>query len=146
LGTIYSTIGILFGSVIAFYISRVLGFHLIKTFIPQPKIKKFNFIVNNPKAEIALFLLFLIPGIPKDVLVYITGLTPIKPQNLIIVSVVARFPGILASSYIGAHIQQKDYIPVVIVSVIASILFIIGLVKKDIIIHEIRCLLHKGKS
>lgn len=141
-GTIYSVAGILCGSVIAFYISRILGFRLLQFFIPQPKIDKFNFIINSSKSEITLFLLFLIPGIPKDILVYIAGLTPVKPLKFFIVFVVARFPGIFASSFVGAHIRKENYIPVVIVSAIASILFVTGFLMKDKVIHQINRLLH----
>ncbi len=145
-GTIYSVIGILLGTVIAFYISRILGFTLVKNFLPQKDLEKFTFLINNPKSEITMFLLFLIPGIPKDTLVYIAGFAPIKPKLFFIICMIARFPGILASSYIGANIQERDYLPVIVVSVIASILFIIGLLKKEVIVSKLSHLLHPQKE
>lgn len=142
LGTIYSTLGILLGSIIAFYISRILGLTLVKNLVPQKEFEKFNFLINNPKAEITMFILFLIPGIPKDILVYVAGFTPIKPLKFFVIFIIARFPSLLASSYIGSNIQERDYLPVIIVSIIAFALSIIGILKKDIVIHKLHHFLH----
>jgi uncharacterized membrane protein YdjX (TVP38/TMEM64 family) len=141
-GTIYSVFGILLGSLIAFYISRILGFTLIKNFLPQNDLERFSFLINNPKSEITMFVLFLIPGIPKDSLVYIAGFAPIKPKPFLLISMIARFPGILASTYIGANIQERDYLPVIVVSVITCIFFIIGLLNKEVIVAKLSHLLH----
>ncbi len=145
-GTVYSVIGILLGSVIVFYISRILGFSLVKDFLPQKELERFSFLMNNPKSEMMMFVLFLIPGIPKDTLVYIAGIAPIKPKPFFIISMIARFPGILASSYIGANIQERDYLPVIVVSVIACVFFLIGLLKKEIIVGKLSHLLHPKPS
>lgn len=133
-GTVYSMAGVVVGCVATFYISRFLGFGLVKRFVSQKNIEKFNFLINSPKSEIIMFLLFLIPGIPKDMLVYIAGLTPIKPLRFFIIVAVARFPALLGSSFIGANLQEKDYISVIVVSVIACILFVVGILMKDKII------------
>lgn len=144
LGTVYSTIGILLGSIIVFCISRFLGFAVVKRFIPEKSIEKFNFLINSPKSEIAMFLLFLIPGIPKDIVVYIAGLTPIKPVRFFIVFTIARFPALMGSSYIGANLQERNYLPVIIVSAIACILFAAGVLAKDKVISKLNHLLYKN--
>ncbi len=138
-GTVYSIIGIAAGSIIAFFIARLLGFNLVRKLVPEKDLKKFDFLINNPLSEIIIFFLFLIPGIPKDTLVYIAGLTPISPLKFLVVSALARLPAQIGSSYIGAHIQEKDYIPVIVVSVTACLLFVIGFLYKDRfikLIHE----------
>ncbi|TCL56161.1 putative membrane protein YdjX (TVP38/TMEM64 family) [Hydrogenispora ethanolica] len=135
LGTVYSTLGILCGTVAAFYIARLLGYRLLRILLPQQELAKFEFLMNKPKAELTMFLLFLIPGIPKDILTYLAGITPIKPSKFFLTVTLARFPGILASSFVGSHIQQQRYLPVIIVSVIACLLFLVGFLKKDSIIQ-----------
>ncbi|NLI93312.1 MAG: TVP38/TMEM64 family protein [Peptococcaceae bacterium] len=145
-GSIYSVIGIALGSVIAFSISRLLGYSLIRTFISQEKLEKFNFLINNPKSEIIMFVLFLLPGAPKDLLTYIAGLTPINPVMFFIISTVARFPALLVTSYIGANMQKGNYITVAVVSVIACILCIIALLIKDRIIARLHKISHKDNA
>ncbi|MEZ0535728.1 TVP38/TMEM64 family protein [Caldicellulosiruptoraceae bacterium PP1] len=143
LGTIYSLIGIVLGSIIVFYIARLLGYNLIKEIVPKKQLENFNFVINSQKSEVALFLLFLIPGIPKDILTYIVGISPIKPLRFLILLTIARFPGIFFSSYIGSNLQQKDYTIAIIVSIISTILFIIGILKRNEIINKIEKLLNK---
>ena len=58
------------------------------------------------------------------------------------ISMIARFPGILASSFIGARIQERSYLPVIVVSTVVCVIFIIGILNKGAIIHELNHLLH----
>ena len=141
LGTLYSILGALLGTAIVFFGIRLLGYSLVRSFISPKKLEKFEFLINDPKSEIAMFVLFLIPGIPKDTLVYISGLTPIKPVPFLLISMIARLPGLWGSAYIGAHLQKKEYLAVWIISGIALILFVVGLLTKDKIIeglHRLR--------
>jgi len=144
-GTIYSSVGIILGALVAFGIARFLGYSLVKNVVPPDQLKKFNFLINSPKAEITMFLLFLIPGIPKDTLTYIAGITPIKSNQFFILFAIARFPSMWGASFIGANLQEKDYLPVIVVSVIAAILFIVGLLKKDWLIERMHRL-RKGEN
>ena len=82
-----------------------------------------------------MFLLYLIPGVPKDTLTYIAGLTPIHPGKFLLLSTIARFPGILGSCYIGANLQSKNYTVVIIVSSIAVLLFVIGMIYQEKIVN-----------
>jgi uncharacterized membrane protein YdjX (TVP38/TMEM64 family) len=131
LGTLYSVIGSVLGTLIAFMAARLLGFALIELFIPDKTLDKFEFLINSPKSEVALFALFLAPGIPKDALTYIAGLTPIKPLRFLVISMLARFPGLLGSAYVGSHLAKKNYVPVIIVGAISVVLFVAGLAFKD---------------
>lgn len=131
LGTVYSILGISVGTVFAFYIARGLGYRLLKNFISDNGLEKYNAILNNPRAEIIAFLLFLIPGLPKDLLVYAAGLTPIKPIRFLVICMIARIPAILASSFVGANMQEKDYRSVIIVSIIACVLFVVGFLYRE---------------
>jgi uncharacterized membrane protein YdjX (TVP38/TMEM64 family) len=141
-GTIYTLIGIFIGIVIVFFSTRLLGYSVVKLFISKEKLAKFDYIINSPKAEIIMFVLFLIPGVPKDALTYIAGLTPIKPVRFLVMCMVARFPGIFGSCYIGANLQSHHYITVIVVSGIAVILFILGVIFQDRIVNY----LHKLRS
>lgn len=138
LGALYSSIGILLGSVITLYTVRLLGYNVIKLFVSEKSLEKFDFLMNNKKSEFAIFILFLIPGLPKDMLTYIAGLTPIKPRKFFILTTIARFPALFVSSYVGSSLQDKQYTEVIIISVIAIILFIIGYFNKDKIINLVK--------
>ncbi len=141
-GTLYSLVGIVLGSIIVFYISRLLGYSIIKAFIPEKTISRFNLKMNSNKSEIAMLIFFLIPGIPKDMLTYIAGLTPVRPLRFFAVITIGRLPALFASSYIGYNTQQGNYTIVIILSAIALVLFVAGLLNKDRIISH----LHRHKE
>lgn len=133
-GTFYSMIGILAGSAVVFALGRFFGLPLMKTLVPRQMFEKFGFLLNHPKTEIVILALFLIPGSPKDILTYIAGLTPVKPLHFFVAAMVARFPGILLSSYIGAHVETKQYGAVIGATVVALGLFVAGVLLQDRIV------------
>ena len=136
-GTLYSLIGIIVGTLIVFFATRLAGYSLVRAFVSPGRLERFDYLINSPKSEIALFVLFLIPGVPKDTLVYISGLTPIKPWRFLLICTIARFPGLWGSAYIGANLQRKDYAPVWIMSGLALVLFVVGILTKDKIIGRL---------
>jgi len=137
LGTVYSLIGIVAGSIIVFFVARLLGYPLVRLLVPEAYLEKFSFMINSKKSEAGMFLLFLIPGIPKDIVTYIAGITPVKPLTFFTIITIGRFPALLASSYIGSNTQKGNYGIVIILSIAALILFIAGLMLKDKIIEKI---------
>lgn len=138
LGSLYSLIGIVCGSIIVFYISRILGYPVLKRLISPSRSEQFSFFLHTHRAEIITFVLFLIPGIPKDILTYLGGLTPVQPARFIIIAAAARLPGIFISSYIGASIGANQYVKVGIVSLAAVLLFLLGFVYQDKIIARLK--------
>jgi len=142
-GAVYSCLGILIGAITVFYIARLLGYKLVRTFVSAKTLEKFNFLINSPKSEIAMFILFLTPGLPKDFLAYIAGLTPIKPLRFFTILTVARFPSILGASYIGAHLQERNYMHAIVVSAVALVFFVAGILMRDRVVSWVHRLLYK---
>jgi uncharacterized membrane protein YdjX (TVP38/TMEM64 family) len=138
-------VGAIVGSVIAFYASRLLGYPLVKAFVSEEKLTRFNSLFRSQKSEVVIFVLYLLPGIPKDILTYIAGLTPVKPLNFLITSTVARFPALFVTAYIGANLEEKNYLRVIALSSAAVILFFIGALYKDWVINKIHRLVHSRK-
>jgi len=143
-GALLSVAGILAGTAVAFFAARVLGYGLVQALVSPKKLQQFEFLIGDPKAEIVLFVLFLVPGIPKDCLVYISGLTPVRPLRFFFISMIARLPGIWGAAYIGAHLQQRDFLPVWILSGIALVLFIAGVLLRDRLIDRLHRLRRGG--
>ncbi len=137
LGALLSVAGIFLGTAIAFFAARILGYAVVKALVSPKKMERFEFLIADPKAEIGMFTLFLVPGIPKDSLVYISGLTPIKPLRFFLISMIARFPGLWGAAYIGANLQERDYLPVWILSGVSLVLFLVGIRFRDRIIDRL---------
>jgi uncharacterized membrane protein YdjX (TVP38/TMEM64 family) len=130
-GSLYSFIGSVLGTTIAFFIAKISGEPLIKIFISEEKYTKLKDTLNHNQGLFSLFMLFLIPGLPKDLLSYIAGISPINPIIFITISTIARIPGIILSSYSGDMLAKENYIIVGIVIIISSLLLIISYKHKD---------------
>jgi len=109
LGLLYSTIGLTVGTVFCFWIGRVWGEPLVRPFLSERHWNRMNFVVEAEGAIIC-FVLYLIPGFPKDIISYLFGLSPMPFWVFAVVSTVGRLPGTLISSYFGAHVAEQQYI------------------------------------
>lgn len=143
LGTIYTVAGMLLGASMAFFFTRFLGGSFIKKLLKKKKFHWMMDIMNNKKLSVFLFVFFFIPGMPKDLLIYLAGLTSIKPLKFFGILLVGRFPWLLASVCVGSNIYQKNYTSTIIISVIALLGFILGLLYKNKLIDKFSGL---GKS
>lgn len=91
-----------------FLLVRKFGKNFIYEFFYKEKIDKIEnskFFANPKKIEIILIILFAIPGTPKDLLVYLGGLFPIKPIKFILISTFARFPSVISSTIAGDNLS-----------------------------------------
>ena len=136
LGSIYSILGIALGSAASFIIARFLGYDFVRWVVPEQMFNRWDVFINEEKrGGTVLFLLYFIPGTPKDALAYFAGITPVSYLKFIFISMFARLPAIVFSAYIGANIEQKNYTTALTVSVIAGIAFLIGFIYRDRIIR-----------
>ncbi len=136
LGTLYTTVGMLAGASIAFFFTRLLGGNFIENLMKKKKFKWMTDMMGNKKFSIFLFIFFFIPGLPKDYLIYVAGLTTIKPLKFFRILIVSRLPWLLASVSVGASVFEKNYSSTIIISVIAGLAFILGLIYKDKLINK----------
>jgi uncharacterized membrane protein YdjX (TVP38/TMEM64 family) len=107
-GFIYSTIGLTWGSWLAFRIAGIFEKWFFKKFVSSKKLKKFDYLMKH-EGVIISFLLFLIPGFPKDALCYILGLTPMRSSFFLIISTIGRMPGTLIATLQGANAFSHQY-------------------------------------
>jgi len=117
-GFIYSTIGLTLGSVVAFAVGRWLGARFVQRVVSKETWDKLGFIVEAEGA-ILCFLIFLIPGLPKDIVCYLFGISPMPLWVFAVVSGLGRMPGTWILSAQGAHTATGQYIQVVFISAIA---------------------------
>jgi uncharacterized membrane protein YdjX (TVP38/TMEM64 family) len=66
-GIVYSTIGLTLGSWIAFTLARIAGKPLVESVASSETIQKYYYVMKH-KGLFLAFLLFTIPGFPKDYL------------------------------------------------------------------------------
>jgi uncharacterized membrane protein YdjX (TVP38/TMEM64 family) len=126
-GAALSVAGILAGSAVSFFLARLLGRPFVSALFPDEQVRKIEGIASSRGARIAFFLLFLVPGIPKDVLCYAAGITPMRFLYFAAVSTLGRLPGIAGSALIGSAAASKRWVLMGIVAGAAVVLFAAGL-------------------
>jgi len=114
-GLFYSTIGLTLGSVAAFAVGRWLGTRYIRSLVSPDIWRKMGFIVEAEGA-ILCFVIFLIPGLPKDMACYLFGLSPMPFWVFGVVSTLGRIPDTWVLSAQGAHAAAGDYRQVVLLT------------------------------
>jgi uncharacterized membrane protein YdjX (TVP38/TMEM64 family) len=118
LGLLYSTIGLTLGSVAAFGIGRWLGVHYVKNLVSTETWNRLGFIVEAEGAVLC-FIVYLIPGLPKDIVCYLFGISPMPIWVFALVSGLGRIPGTWVLSAQGAHTAAGDYLQVILISAVA---------------------------
>ena len=129
-GFIYSSIGLTIGSWINFLIGRFLGEHYVRKLIPARQLKRFDTIIKH-QGVIAVFILFIFPGFPKDSLCFFLGFSAIPIKLFMILSSIGRMPGTLILSVQGALLLEQSYEMFALIFVICIILIFIAFRYKE---------------
>lgn len=111
-GTIFVMISAAIITLFIYLLVHKFGRKFIYDFCGEEKIKKIENakVFKNPKTiSFIVFILFFIPGTPKDLFTYIVALLPIKPLNFIIISTIARFPSIISSTLAGDNLLAGNW-------------------------------------
>lgn len=128
MGTAVCYAGIAFASALIFVLTRRYGVKLVEVFVSREKIKQLRFLNTEQKRNALIFLLFFIPGTPKDLLTYFVGLTDIRLRTFLLLSMTARIPSVITSTFGGHLLGQERYIGAVILYGITGTLSLLGMV------------------
>lgn len=130
-GIILSTIGLTMGSWLAFTLSRLFGKPFVEKMVKKETIERFDYLLRHKKADVLVFLLFLIPGFPKDYLCYILGLGPMNTGIFLIISTAGRFFGTCLLTLGGLFIRNHQYYRFSILLGIAIVVILISMAYRD---------------
>ncbi len=130
LGIFLSTVGLTIGSLIAFSLSRIFGRPFVDRFVSKETMNKYDFLLHH-KGAFLVFLLFLIPGTPKDFLCYILGLGHLTTKEFFIMSTVGRLGGTVLLTLGGNYIHRHQYRQFFVLLGVAIIIVFFSMVYKD---------------
>ena len=108
-GTLICYGGVALASTVVFLLTRRFGVKLVEVFVSREKINDLGFLRSEKKRNMLIFVLFLIPGTPKDLLTYFVGLTDIKLGTFLFLSLIARLPSVLSSTVGGHLLGEGNY-------------------------------------
>lgn len=108
-GTLLCLAGAFLGSLAVFLFVRNWGIRAVEVFYPRERILSQRFLRDKKKRDAIAFLLFLIPGTPKDILTYCAGLTDMPLAPWLFISSIARIPSVVTSTVGGNALGIQDY-------------------------------------
>jgi uncharacterized membrane protein YdjX (TVP38/TMEM64 family) len=130
LGTIYSTIGLTIGSWVAFALARMFGLPLVEKTVRPEIIQKYDYIMEHQGIFIS-FVLFLIPGFPKDYLCYLMGLSHMRAWTFLAISTIGRLFGTVLLSVSGGYARKNQYGALVMVIILSGAFILVGYLYRE---------------
>ena len=134
-GFLLSIVGAVIGTAVSFYLSKILGRDMINILFDKDKVDDYHRKLNSGRGLSLVMLIYLIPGVPKDLVSYVAGISDMKFRPFILVSTVARSPGMIGSLLLGHFFGRQNYMAISVTSVIVAVLVIIFILKRNSIIE-----------
>ena len=119
----YSTFGLTIGSLAAFGVSRKLRQFIKPVLERSPNYAKLEYLVEHQGLFIT-FLLFVLPGFPKDFLCYLLGLSRMPWQAFLLICAVGRLPGTLILTLQGANLYDGNTRGLLIIAAVTVIVLL----------------------
>ena len=141
-GAILCLAGVALASALLFLLIKKWGIKLVELFIDPQKINEFRFINSEKKLNTLVFLLFLIPGTPKDLLTYVVPLTRMKLSEFLFISMIARIPSVVSSTIGGDFFGNGRYLEGIILFLITGGVSLLGILLYRVILAKY----HKRKE
>lgn len=124
-------VGCVLASSVVFALIRRLGSGFVAKLFGEDALDRFSFLQDSSRLETLVFILFLIPGLPKDLLTYVVPLTRIRMRNFLVLSTIGRVPGMVASTLIGSSIADANWPLIIAVFAVVLVVGFLGIWKKD---------------
>lgn len=133
IGIVLSTIGLTVGSLCAFIISRNFGKPFVEKIVKKETIQRFDYTLKSKhhRATFLVFLLFLIPGFPKDYLCYVLGLGPMDIKEFLIISTTGRLSGTVLLTLGGTYIRKQEYYQFFVLVGVTIVILLFSMAYRD---------------
>jgi uncharacterized membrane protein YdjX (TVP38/TMEM64 family) len=128
-GILVSLVGIFIGTTFIFVLVRKVGTDFMQLFFSKESIEKIenSKIFKNPqKFELLMLIIFIIPFIPKDIFIYLGGISPVRAKRFLMIATLGRIPGLVIAVYMGDKLYQGNFGLVAILTVLVIVIGIVG--------------------
>ena len=130
-GALIIFLGCVISSMFIFEVVHRLGAPFVQSMVPAQYMEKFRNFEKSGKLSPIVFMLFFIPGLPKDVFTYLVPLTDMSLKSFILLSCVARIPGIVVSTYAADSLAEGNITESVIIFAAVGIVALIVLIFRN---------------
>ena len=142
LGAAVVLLGCIISSAFVFAVVHRLGAPFVRDMVPTKYLDKFNAFEESGKLSIVVFILFLIPAMPKDTFTYLVPLTNMRMRDFLVLSNVGRIPGIVISTYAANGLVDGNITQSIVIFAVVAVIAIVAIVFRD----KITNLFHHDKG
>lgn len=135
LGAAVVLLGCIISSAFVFAVVHRLGAPFVRDMVPTKYLDKFNALEESGKLSIVVFILFLIPAMPKDTFTYLVPLTNMRMRDFLVLSNVGRIPGIVISTYAANGLVDGNITQSIIIFAVVAVIAIVAIVFRDKIMN-----------
>ena len=148
-GALLSFAGIVLGALIVWGVVRLMGAALVEAVVSEKHLKKFSFLDDERRLIFILIILYVIPGVPKDIITYLVPLTKIKLKDFLLYVMPFRLPAIFLSTAFGNNAAKGNIGAAIAVVSVIVVIAVLGLIFREKIItklseHSKRNKMHKA--
>lgn len=135
LGAAVILLGCIISSAFVFVVVHRLGAPFVRDMVPTKYLDKFRAFEESGKLSIVVFILFLIPAMPKDTFTYLVPLTNMRMRDFLVLSNVGRIPGIVISTYAANGLVDGNITQSIIIFAVVAVIAIVAIVFRDKIMN-----------
>jgi len=130
-GFVLSLIGAVLGTAASFYLAKFLGSDAMHLFFEEEKITEYQNKLNSGLGLMIAFLIYLIPGVPKDLVSYAAGISEVRFRPFLLVSTIGRIPGMLGSLLLGHFFGRNNTEAMIILAVAVALILAVCLLMRE---------------
>ena len=143
LGSLIILLGSILSSAFVFVVVHRLGAPFVRDIVSDKWLEKFERFEQSGKLELTVFILFLIPAMPKDVFTYLVPLTSMRMRNFLLLSNIGRIPGILVSTYAASGLVDGNMWQSIIILAVVAVIAVVCVIFREQIIGAVEKLAKK---
>ena len=125
-GTLLCMVGLLLGTALAVWMSRQVGRPLVERVVPSDRLARLDgYFTNTDRGRRAILFIFLLPFLPDDLTCLVAGLTPLRLGHIVLLALIGRLPGVLASCWIGSQADALTWVQITALFVFSFVLVLV---------------------
>lgn len=145
-GTLVILAGCIISSAFIFMLVHKLGAPFVQDMISTRYLDKFRKFEKSGKLNVVVFILFLIPGLPKDVFTYLVPLVDMPMRTFLVLSNLGRIPGIVISTYAADGLIDGRVVESVVIFAVAALVALIGIVAREPLMKFLEKHVHRKRK
>ncbi len=117
-GTILCLAGSILGTLIVYVLVQKFGHRIVSLFFKQKTVDELHQVLERRNSLYWMFLIFLIPGSPKDLMTYVVSLSNIALWKWLLLTTVGRIPSIITSTFMSGSIKEGNYLMAIVILIV----------------------------